>query len=193
MSESRKRIQNEPVEETKKKLKPDFKQSGTLNAAQNTVKGVVLKYAEPPEARLPEAKHRLYVFKGKEQIGEWRLKESTALLMMIDMFHLHRRSAYMFGRERTIVDIPIEHPSCSKQHAVIQHRQITKTNEFGEISKVIKPYLIDLDSTNGTHLNDERIAGSRYIELVHNDVIRFGNSTREYVFIDEDAVDSEKK
>jgi smad nuclear-interacting protein 1 len=105
------------------------------------------------------------------------------------MFHLHRRSSFLFGRERDIVDIPIEHPSCSKQHAAIQYRQITKRSEFGEISKVIKPYLIDLDSTNGTFLNEERISGSRYIELVNNDVIRFGNSTREYVFIDEEVVD----
>ena len=27
------------------------------------------------------------------------------------------------------------------------------------------PYLIDLESTNGTFLNDERIESSRYIEL----------------------------
>ncbi len=69
MSE-RKRIQDEAAEGSKKKQKPDFKQSGTLNAAQNTVKGIVLKYAEPPEARMPDSKYRLYVFKGEEQIGE---------------------------------------------------------------------------------------------------------------------------
>jgi smad nuclear-interacting protein 1 len=66
----RKRIPEGDEPEVKKKQKPDFKQSGTLNAAQNTVKGVVLKYAEPPESRKPDAKHRLYVFKGKEQIGK---------------------------------------------------------------------------------------------------------------------------
>jgi smad nuclear-interacting protein 1 len=35
------------------------------------VTGVVLKYHEPPEARKPTKNWRLYVFKGKEQVGEW--------------------------------------------------------------------------------------------------------------------------
>jgi smad nuclear-interacting protein 1 len=34
--------------------------------------------------------------------------------------HIQRQSAYLVGRDKTIVDIPVDHPSCSKQHAVIQ-------------------------------------------------------------------------
>lgn len=37
-----------------------------------------------------------------------------------DMLHIQRQSAYLIGRDRTVVDIPLDHPSCSKQHAVIQ-------------------------------------------------------------------------
>ena len=37
-----------------------------------------------------------------------------------DVLHIHRQSAYLFGRDRAVVDIVLEHPSCSKQHAVIQ-------------------------------------------------------------------------
>ena len=37
-----------------------------------------------------------------------------------ELLHIHRQSAYLIGRDRTVADIPLEHPSCSKQHAVIQ-------------------------------------------------------------------------
>lgn len=36
----------------------------------STLRGVVLKYNEPPEARKPVKSWRMYVFKGKEQVGE---------------------------------------------------------------------------------------------------------------------------
>jgi smad nuclear-interacting protein 1 len=49
--------------------KPNFSNSGLLAKAANTVKGVQLKYNEPPEARKPLKNWRLYVFKGKEQVG----------------------------------------------------------------------------------------------------------------------------
>ncbi len=35
----------------------------------STLRGVVLKYNEPPEARKPIKSWRIYVFKGKEQVG----------------------------------------------------------------------------------------------------------------------------
>lgn len=54
------------------------------------------------------------------------------------MFLLGRQSCYLFGRDRAIVDIPTEHPSCSKQHAVIQFRQITKRNEFGDVRRHVQ-------------------------------------------------------
>ena len=44
--------------------------------------------------------------------------------IMLDMLHIYRQSAYLFGRERLVADIPIDHPSCSKQHAVLQYRQV---------------------------------------------------------------------
>ncbi len=49
--------------------KPNFGNSGSLAKETNTVKGVQLKYNEPPEARKPLKNWRLYVFKGKEQLG----------------------------------------------------------------------------------------------------------------------------
>ena len=53
---------------------------------------------------------------------------------------------------------------------------------------VIKPYLMDLESTNKTWLNGKAIEPSRYIEMLEKDVLRFGESTREYVLLSEEAV-----
>ncbi len=37
-----------------------------------------------------------------------------------ELLHIHRQSAYLVGRDRLVADIAIDHPSCSKQHAVFQ-------------------------------------------------------------------------
>lgn len=54
---------------------------------------------------------------------------------------------------------------------------------------VCRPYLIDLGSTNGTFLNGEEISSKRYYELLHKDVLKFGSSSREYVLLNQDAVE----
>ncbi|KDQ25547.1 hypothetical protein PLEOSDRAFT_1045188, partial [Pleurotus ostreatus PC15] len=159
------------------KAKPNFGASGLLAAATNTVKAAdgsstVLKYNEPPEARKPTLGWRLYVFKGKDQL---------------ELLHIHRQSAYLIGRDRLVADIVLEHPSCSKQHAAIQHRSVQERDEFGGVKAVIKPFIIDLESTNGTHVNDEQIPTSRFYELKAGDVIKFGLSVREYVLLHDDA------
>ncbi|TPX60863.1 hypothetical protein SpCBS45565_g07387 [Spizellomyces sp. 'palustris'] len=159
---------------TMPKEQPNFEVSGALAAEQNMFKGVVLKYSEPPEARKPKGRYRLYVFKGKDQI---------------DMLHVHRQSAFLIGRDRLVTDIPIDHPSCSKQHAVLQYRQIVETDAIGQGTRTVKPYIIDLDATNGTYINGDRIPASRYVELKLGDTLKFGFSTREYVLMSEDLVD----
>ena len=42
---------------------------------------------------------------------------------------------------------------------------------------------MDLGSTNGTHLNGERIDDSRYVELREKDSLKFGSSSRDYVLM----------
>ena len=42
---------------------PNFGLSGKLAEETNTVRGVVLLHTEPPEARKPTLKWRLYIFK----------------------------------------------------------------------------------------------------------------------------------
>lgn len=43
--------------------KPSFEPSGKLAEDTNTFKGVLIKYNEPPEAKLPKIRWRLYPFK----------------------------------------------------------------------------------------------------------------------------------
>jgi smad nuclear-interacting protein 1 len=52
--------------------KPDFGLSGALakdKTTGNIQNGVVMKWSEPPEARTPNRKWRLYVFKGGKNVG----------------------------------------------------------------------------------------------------------------------------
>lgn len=80
-----------------------------------------------------------------------------------------------------MVDVPLEHPSCSKQHAALQFRHVEKQNDFGDKIGRVRPYIIDLESTHGTFVNDERIPDAKYFELRDKDVVKFGSSRREYV------------
>lgn len=156
------------------KEKPNFTNTGRLAAETNTVNvnggSIVLKYHEPPEARKPPGKEawRLYIFKGED---------------LLDTVELGGRSCWLVGRERLVVDFPIDHPSCSKQHAAIQFRYIEKKNEFGDRDGRVRPYLIDLESANGTTVNGEPAPKGRYMELMDKDVLKFGLSTRECVLM----------
>ena len=154
------------------KQKPNYKPTGLLAKEANTVAGTttVLKYHEPPEARKPPAKEawRMYVFKEKD---------------LVETIYLHQRSVWLFGRDKKVTDYLLEHPSISKQHAVVQFRHITSRNEYGDKSSKVKPYLIDLESANKTKLNGKPIEASRFVELVDGDVVVFGDSEREYVLM----------
>jgi len=85
-----------------------------------------------------------------------------------------------------VADIPTDHPTCSKQHAVLQFRQVTVRNELGQPALEVKPYIIDLESANGTYLNNDKIEPRRYIELRQSDCLRFAESTREYILLAEE-------
>lgn len=174
----------------------------------------MIKYNEPPEARIPKRRWRLYPFKNDEPLP---------------VMYIHRQSAYLLGRQRRIADIPIDHPSCSKQHAVFQYRWeeylsaavlylsdifypsvmtlfndkrkrytalcscrlVVYTRADGTTGRRVRPYIIDLGSGNGTYLNNQRIESQRYYELKEKDVLKFGFSSREYVLLHEFSDTSE--
>jgi smad nuclear-interacting protein 1 len=92
---------------------------------------------------------------------------------------LKERSCWLLGREDRVADLPVLHGSVSKQHCVIQFRNVT--GEDGR--KSVKPYVIDLESSNGTTLNGERIPGGRYVQVKSGDIFKVGSSGRDYVFL----------
>lgn len=161
-------------EEENGKAKPNFALSGKLTEETNTYRGVVIKYSEPPEARKPRRRWRLYPFKGDKAL---------------QTLYIHRESAYLIGRDRKVVDLPVDHPSCSKQHAALQYRLVPFTRDDGSVGKRVRPYLIDLESANGTFINNKKIDPKKYVELLERDVIKFGFSSREYVLLHENSKD----
>ncbi|KAG7361463.1 sensor histidine kinase [Nitzschia inconspicua] len=166
-------------EKPKPQYKPNFGLSGALaKDAQsgNVYKGVVLKFKEPPEARAPNTQWRFYVFKkGQKDV--------------LETLHISKQSAYLMGRNTDIADIPMHHPSLSSQHAVLQYRALP--NKEGRLS--CQPYIMDLESTNGTFLNGVQIDAARYYQLKKGDVLTFGASTREYVLLTENTTSSSYK
>ncbi|XP_027078357.2 uncharacterized protein [Coffea arabica] len=88
---------------------------------------------------------------------------------IIDQFDVYKKGAYMFGRVE-LCDFVLEHPTISRFHAVIQF----KSN--GEA------YIYDLGSTHGTFINKNEVKKKAYVELHVGDVIRFGHSSRLYIF-----------
>ncbi|XP_046398740.1 smad nuclear-interacting protein 1 [Ischnura elegans] len=158
------------------KDKPNFGLSGKLTEDTNMVNGVVIKYNEPPEARKPRRRWRLYVFKGEENLPT---------------LYLHRQSAFLIGRDRKVCDIPVDHPSCSKQHAAFQFRLVPYQRPNGTMGKRVRPYIIDLESSNGTYVNNNRIDPKKYVELLERDVVKFGYSSREYVLLHEQSKESD--
>lgn len=160
------------------KEKPDFGLSGKLTEDTNKVNGVVIKYAEPPEARRPKRKWRLYPFKNDQSLNT---------------IYIHRQSCFLIGREKKICEISVDHPSCSKQHAALQYRAVNFERDDGSVGKRVRPYVIDLESANGTFVNNNKIEPRKYYELFEKDVLKFGFSSREYVLLHEDSnVDDEE-
>lgn len=154
---------DEPPAET-----ANYEKTGALLADTNAKNGVVVRFAPPADARKPDLNWRLYVFKGDEQL---------------DTLHVHRQASFLIGRDPAVADILVNHPSCSKQHAALVFRYRTIDNRNGTKAGAIHPYLIDLESTNGSYINEERIEGARFYQLKPKDGIRFGGSTREYVLM----------
>ena len=172
---------------------PCFEPSGILAEYQNQYKGVVLKFTEPLDAAVPTNTWKVYPFKGDQELSKSNFMHNYFILESIN---ISRKSCYLFGRDQKIADILLENPSCSQQHAVIQYREKQVTRQLsmeeqaargvymGIIQEmIVVPYLMDLESTNKTYLNNDAIEPARYYELREKDVLKFGESQREYVIM----------
>jgi smad nuclear-interacting protein 1 len=157
------------------KEKANFSLTGALAKDEKTgnmKNGIVLKHSEPFDSAAPDKQWRFYVFKDDK---------------LVETLYLHRQKHYLAGRDERVADLLIAHPSCSKQHAVVQFREIRQKQEYSLIEqkevKEIRPYLMDLQSAHKTFLNNKPIEDSRYYELREKDCVKFGGSTREYVLL----------
>ncbi|XVE78606.1 hypothetical protein DITRI_Ditri13aG0159700 [Diplodiscus trichospermus] len=88
---------------------------------------------------------------------------------IMDQLKVYEKGAYMFGRV-DLCDFVLEHPTISRFHAVLQFRS------SGEA------YLYDLGSTHGTFINKSQVTKRTYVDLHVGDVVRFGHSSRLYIF-----------
>ncbi|XP_027352202.1 kanadaptin [Abrus precatorius] len=116
--------------------------------------GVAAPYKIPPWSSAPSHQFYLEV-----------LKDGS----IIDKFDVCEKGAYMFGR-LDLCDFVLEHPTISRFHAVIQFKR------SGDA------YLYDLGSTHGTFLNKNQVEKNTYVDLHVGDVIRFGRSSRMFIF-----------
>ncbi|KAF8822545.1 FHA domain-containing protein [Cardiosporidium cionae] len=152
---------------------PNFEPSGILASESQLKGGILLKHTPPPDSRLPTKQWRLYMFKKGSTASQQPEAEPSKV------YHLHRQPCYLFGKEIRVADILLMHPTISKQHAALQYRL-----RQGEV----RPYIIDLESTNGTYLNGEKIEACRYYEMREQDTIRFGRSSRDFVLLHSGSV-----
>ncbi|KAG5624101.1 hypothetical protein H5410_009319 [Solanum commersonii] len=88
---------------------------------------------------------------------------------IIDKFDVHKKGAYMFGRV-DLCDFVLEHPTISRFHAVLQFKGNGNA------------YVYDLGSTHGTFVNKKEVKKRVFVDLHVGDVLRFGQSSRLYIF-----------
>ncbi|GMN51526.1 hypothetical protein TIFTF001_020682 [Ficus carica] len=148
--------------EAKKKEQPSFELSGKLAAETNRVRGVTLLFNEPPDARKPDIRWRLYVFKNGESPYTYTVKAVT---------FLGGKEGWQMYRQTT-------HPAASNMpsYSFGNLLQVEIEKPDGMLGKQTRPYLMDLGSTNKTFLNDVAVEPQRYYELREKDTIKFGNT-----------------
>ena len=153
------------------KEKPNFEPSGILqrdlefeyNKSMNNK--ILINYNPPSDSIIPT--DIWFFFKFTENKKE---PEET--------YKLINKEFFLIGKDPRICDIRIKQKNISRQHAVIQFRKIKKESEWE-----ILPYLIDLNSTNGTYLNGEKIDNKKYYELRDKDELNFGDKKIDFVLM----------
>ena len=91
--------------------------------------------------------------------------------VIIDNIDLNNvnKSYYILGRQPDIVDIQMDHPSISRQHAILQYRNDNCL------------MIMDWQSAQGTFVNKIQLEKDLYQRLYVGDMIKFGCSTRMYI------------
>ncbi|EGG14452.1 putative polyketide synthase [Cavenderia fasciculata] len=101
---------------------------------------------------------------------KWYLKVYKNGTVVGDPIRITSDRPVTLGRDATKNLVHLEHPSCSSTHASITIMRVGK-----------RPILMDLKSTNQTHLNGTPIDPYHPNDLYQGDKIQFGGSSRDYV------------
>ena len=125
-------------------------------APSNEITAPPFQYQEPSWGGVPDKPYCLEI-----------LKNGT----IVATFKLEGKSNFTVGR-LPICDVPFEHPSLSRYHAILQF----KTTPSPE--KPVGFYLYDLDSTHGTQHNKRKCFPRTFYRLRVGHMLRFGGSTR---------------
>lgn len=119
---------------------------------------IAIPYKEPSWGDIAEEEYRFEVLKNGTIIDNVKLDKSFIV----------------FGRLPSC-DVPMEHPSLSRHHAVVQFcKTPTPEQEKGW-------YLYDLDSTHGTWINKNKVYPKKYYRIRVGHVLKFGGSSRLHI------------
>lgn len=162
---------------------PIFEPSGLLELESHGKEGIQLKHVEPKDAQSPLDYYRnsavpvrkrtryeaiIYTIGEEHPVKEYELWDKSSYLIGRNLGRSTRKyeqaEATEEEKEVVLADISIPEETCSKQHCVIQFR--IRNN-------LLVPYIIDLNSSNGTLLNDAPLPAARYVELRSGDTLKF--------------------
>ena len=80
----------------------------------------------------------------------------------------------------------------SVQHSALQYRLVPFTRPDGSEARRVQLYIMDLQSQNGTFVNNNKIEPAKYVQLIEKDVLKFGFSSREYVLLHDQSKEDEE-
>ncbi|XP_038078519.1 kanadaptin-like [Patiria miniata] len=127
--------------------------------AEKLAKAPPLPYKEPSWSGVPQKEYFLDVLKGGA---------------IISKIPLNDKSYHVFGRLETC-DIPLEHPSLSRYHLVLQYR-LTGDSEHDPGF-----YLYDLGSTHSSWFNKQQMEGRVFYRIRVGHMFKLGGSSRMYI------------
>lgn len=89
---------------------------------------------------------------------------------LVQKLMLDEKKCYLFGRNKDLCDICIDHQSCSRVHAAFVYHTALE-----------RAFLVDLGSTHGTYIGKIRLDANKPTQLPIDSRFHFGASTRNYI------------
>lgn len=164
---------------------------------------MILKFHEPVDGAVPDPAD------GDKEWCLFEFRNDTIVDEGRQPLLLAGKSVFLIGTDPTVCDFVInEDPemleqhctselteSIAGQHCVIQFREVFKERQLSQEEmvkrgdfqtvvqeRIVKPFLMDLESKGKTHMNGECVEPAKYYELLEKDVLRFGlDVSREFV------------